>query len=161
MRDRSPLGLVAILLLVALYVVRGQGCQVTPLPSPSPPPADAPNLVEAFATNNNRTEAIEHARSFAALCDELASCLEYDGSLTTPRLRTGVAFDDLRRAAREAHFRGKSLRGTYPGLATALNDYFTAKVGTSGNAVHPEQRRKWVEAFRATADAAEYAASRG
>jgi hypothetical protein len=93
----------------------------------------------------------------SALTAEVGDCIEYDGTRPDPRLKTGVAFDDLRIAAREARLRGESLGSRQPKVKEAIHTYLDETVGTSGGPVTPTDRAKWVAAMkdisRACADA--------
>lgn len=121
-----------------------------PAPAPQPMPPDAFTLRGKFAGPT----AAEDAALLAALLDELADCIERDGTLTEPRLKTGVAFDDLRIAAREARMKGESLGARQPAVKQAVHTFLDAAVGTSGGPVTPESRRAWVAAYRDLSEAA-------
>lgn len=129
------------------------------LPLPAPPgPADL-NLVQAFASNPNRAQAIEHAQAFASLCDAFADTVESDGQQTQPRLTTGKQVADLRRAAREIHFGSTSLGALYPLLAPALGQYLDRSVGRDARTLDAATRAKWVQSFRTIAAASRHAAA--
>ena len=90
----------------------------------------------------------------AALLEELAEQIAWDGQQAEPRLKSGAAFDDLRRAARELRCRGVSLGARQPAVRDAIKAFLDAQVGTDGGPVDAGQRAKWVAAFRAVAQAA-------
>lgn len=115
-----------------------------PAPQPQPLPPDAFSLRGKFVGPT----AAEDAAAMSALCAELADCLEQDGIKKEPRLKTGVAFDDLRIAAREARMRGESIGARQPGVKAAVHAFLDDAVGTSGGPVTPESRAAWVKAFR-------------
>jgi hypothetical protein len=117
---------------------------------PQPLPPDAFSLKGKFVG----ATAAEDAALLSALLDELADCIERDGSLADPRLKTGVAFDDLRIAAREARMRGESLGARQPAVKQAVHTFLDQAVGTSGGPVTPESRRAWVAAYRDLSEAA-------
>jgi hypothetical protein len=102
--------------------------------------------------------AADDAAVVSALTGEIADCIQYDGTLADPRLKTGVALDDLRIAAREARCRGESIGVRQPKVRDAIHSYLDEVVGTSGGPVTPQERAKWVSAMRdisrAAADAA-------
>lgn len=152
MSDRARYTLAAALVL---------GCIVAWLAdAPSEPtPAPQPDGGLSFRGKFIGPTAAADAASLAALCEELAGTIEYDGSREGgPRLKSGVAFDDLRVAARESRMRGQSLGARQPHVRDAIHQYLDKQVGTSGGPVSPEQRSAWVAAYRelgrACADAA-------
>ena len=83
----------------------------------------------------------------SALCGELADCIEYDGS-HDQRLKTGVAFDELRIAARELRCKGESIGARQPQVRDAVHKFLDDAVGSSGGPVTPESRAAWVSALR-------------
>lgn len=142
MSDRTRYTLAAALVL---------GCVVTwaasrpAAPTPAPQPPDGLSFRGLF----RGPTAAADAASLAALCDELASTIEYDGSREGgPRLKSGVAFDDLRVAARESRMRGESLGARQPHVRDAIHKYLDQAVGSSGGPVSAEQRSKWTAAYR-------------
>ena len=122
-------------------------------PSPAPVENDIP-LKGLFIGPT----AGEDALLMAALCDEVASEIEWDGMQEEPVLNTGVQFDLLRVRARNLFLRGDSIGERQPHVADAVAEYLTNKLGVSGGPVTPEQRAKWVTAYRELARSAEYAA---
>jgi hypothetical protein len=80
--------------------------------------------------------------------------IAYDGQQAEPRLKSGAAFDDLRRAARELRTRGVSLGARQPAVRDAIKAFLDQQVGTDGGPVDAAQRAKWVAAFRAVGQAA-------
>jgi hypothetical protein len=141
--------LVALGLL--LWALSGSG-DVAPNPGPVPPGGLV--LRGLFVGQN----AAQDAAMLSALTGEIGEIISYDGTLASPRLKTGVAFDDLRIAAREARLRGESLGARQPKVKEAIHTYLDETVGTSGGPVTPADRAKWVAAMqdisRACADAA-------
>lgn len=124
--------------------------QTPEAPTPVPAPPDAFTLRGKFVGPT----AADDAAMLSALLSELADCIERDGTLHDPRLRTGVAFDDLRVAAREARMRGESLGARQPAVRDAIHRFLDSAVGTSGGPVTPESRAAWVSAYRDLARAA-------
>jgi hypothetical protein len=119
-------------------------------PTPAPPSAGDLDLRGQFVG----PDASADAATLSALCDELAACIELDGMLDAPRLRTGASIEDLRVAAREARMRGASLGARQPKVRDAVKAHLDAKAGASGGPLSPEQRSAWVSAFRDIARAA-------
>jgi hypothetical protein len=152
------LWLVVLVVVAVAWVSSGRGC-ATVVPPPQPPAG--PNLVEAFRANDNRREAVQHARTFAAICGSVADYLEYDGAREQPLIKTGVHVDELRRALRQTRTRGWSFLAKYPDLGKALEDHLTQQLGSSGGPIDKAQRDKWVAAMRQVQACAAYAADRG
>ena len=144
-----PLTLLAILAAGAMvaFSIRESG---TPSPQPAPVPVVGLDLRGRFVG----PEAATDASTTAALLEELADAIAYDGSQAEPRLKSGAAFDDLRRAARELRTRGVSLGARQPAVRDSIKAFLDAQVGTDGGPVDAGQRAKWVSAFRAVAQAA-------
>lgn len=142
----------AALLLAAAVSYAYRPAKHVPIPVPVPP--DSFSLRGKFSGPS----AASDAAMLSALLEELADCIERDGTLTEPRLRTGVAFDDLRVAAREARMRGESLGARQPAVRDAIHAFLDQAVGTSGGPVTAESRRAWVAAYRDLSDACAEAA---
>jgi hypothetical protein len=144
-----PLTLLAILAAGAMiaFSIRESG---TPAPAPGPAPVVGLDLRGRFVG----PDAAADAATTAALLEELASQIEWDGSQTEPRLRTGAAFDDLRRAARELRTRGVSLGARQPAVRDEIKRFLDAEAGTEGGPVDAAARAKWVKAYRAVSQAA-------
>lgn len=121
-----------------------------PLPTPAPPAPEAFQLRGKFVG----PDAAADAATTAALLEELASEIEFDGMQPEPFLRTGVAFDELRIRARLLLCRGVSLGEKHPRAREAIKAYLEAQLGTSGGPVTPDQRSQWVAAYREVARAA-------
>jgi len=140
--------LAAVALLVAAAIAFTPSKQA-PTPQPVPVPPDAFTLKGKFIGPS----AASDAATFSALCDELASCIEYDGQ-HEQRLKTGVAFDELRIAAREMRCRGESIGARQPQVRDSVHKFLDDAVGSSGGPVTPESRAAWVSALRDLARAA-------
>lgn len=132
----------AVALLVAAVIAFAPS-RPAPAPGPAPAPPDAFTLRGKFIGPS----AAADASTMAALCSELADCIEYDGS-HEQRLKTGVAFDDLRVAAREMRCRGESIGARQPQVRDAVHRFLDDAVGSSGGPVTPESRAAWVSALR-------------
>jgi hypothetical protein len=122
----------------------------TPAPAPGPAPVVGLDLRGRFVG----PDAAADAATTAALLEELAGQIEWDGSQTEPRLKTGAAFDDLRRAARELRTRGVSLGARQPAVRDEIKRFLDAEAGTEGGPVDAAARAKWVRAYRAVSAAA-------
>lgn len=124
-------------------------------PTPAPEPDNAELSLRGLFVSPS---AAEDAQLLSALCEEIAECIEFDANREGgPRLTTGVAFDDLRVAARESRMRGESLGARQPHVRDALHKFLDERVGHSGGPVSPEQRSRWVAAYREIARAADNA----
>lgn len=132
----------AIALLIAAVIAFAPQRQA-PTPTPAPAPPDAFTLRGKFVGPT----AAEDASVMSALCGELAECIEYDGQ-HDQRLKTGVAFDELRIAAREMRCRGESIGARQPHVREAVHKFLDDAVGSSGGPVTPESRAAWVSALR-------------
>jgi hypothetical protein len=140
---------VAVLALVVAAAIAFMPQKAAPTPQPVPVPPDAFTLRGKFVG----PQAASDAATLSALCDELASCIEYDGT-HDQRLKTGVAFDELRIAAREARCKGDSIGARQPHVREAVHKFLDDSVGASGGPVTPESRAAWVSALRDLARAA-------
>ena len=145
-----PLTLLAILAAGAMvaFAIRENG--TPPAPAPGPAPVVGLDLRGRFVG----PDAAADATTTAALLEELAGQIEWDGQQTEPRLKTGAAFDDLRRAARELRCRGVSLGARQPAVRDEIKRFLDAEAGTEGGPVDAAARAKWVRAYRAVAQAA-------
>ena len=144
-----PLTLLAILAAGAMVAFAIRETR-TPPPAPGPAPVVGLDLRGRFVG----VDAAADAATTAALLEELAGQIEWDGQQAEPRLRTGAAFDDLRRAARELRCRGVSLGARQPAVRDAIKTFLDAEAGTEGGPVDAAARAKWVRAYRAVAQAA-------
>ena len=149
MSGPHPLTLLAILAAGAMvaFSIRENG---TPAPAPGPAPVVGLDLRGRFVG----PDAAADAATTAALLEELAGQIEWDGQQTEPRMKTGAAFDDLRRAARELRCRGVSLGARQPAVRDEIKRFLDAEAGTEGGPVDAAARAKWVRAYRAVAQAA-------
>ena len=144
-----PLTLLAILAAGAMvaFSILESGKQPAP---PAPAPVVGLDLRGRFVG----PEAAADAGLTAALLEELADAIAFDGQQAEPRLRTGAVFDDLRRAARELRCRGVSLGARQPAVRDEIKRYLDQQVGTDGGPVDAAKRAAWVSAFRAVSQAA-------
>lgn len=123
---------------------------------PTPAPAAGPIVLAGKFVGEH---AAADAAAFASLCDELASCIEWDETLADPRLTTGVAIDGLRVAARDARMKGVSIGERHPLVREAVHEYLDRPdvLGPAGGPLTPDQTSKWKAALRTIARAAEAA----
>jgi hypothetical protein len=103
--------------------------------------------------------AADDAAALAALCDELAAAVEYDGAQDKPRLTTGWAIADLRSNARDIRLKGQTFGERQPKVRDAVKTYLDRPeiLGKNGGPLSPQDRSRWVVAFRDVARAAEAA----
>lgn len=141
----------AVLLLVAAVIAWALSSAPTPPQPPAPP--GAINLTGAF----RGATAAEDAATLAAMADEIANVIEWDGTQETPALSSGRALDALRTRTREFMCRGESLGERHPMVRTAVAAYLDEQLGNAGGDVTPEQRAKWVSAYREIARSARHA----
>jgi hypothetical protein len=144
--DGKHLAAVALLVAAAIAFTPQKAA---PTPQPVPVPPDAFTLRGKFIGER----AASDAATLSALCAELADCIEFDGQ-HDQRLTTGVAFDELRIAAREMRCRGESIGARQPQVRDAVHRFLDDAVGSSGGPVTPESRAAWVSALRDLARAA-------
>jgi len=133
----------ALALIVAAAIAFMPSRSSSPTPQPVPVPPGAFTLRGKFIG----ATAAEDAATMSALCGELADCIEYDGQ-HDQRLKTGVAFDDLRIAARVMRCNGESIGARQPQVRDAVHRFLDDAVGSSGGPVTPESRAAWVAALR-------------
>ncbi len=151
-----PLTLLAILAaggMVAFAIRESRA----PAPAPAPAPVVGLDLRGKFVG----PDAAADAATTSALMQELADKIQWDGlpqdqegRPKEPRLRTGAAFDDLRRAAREIRCEGVSLGARQPAVRDEIKRYLDAEIGTDGGPVDAAKRSAWVYAFKSIAQAA-------
>lgn len=152
--DNSGLIFLAIVLVGGGWFMGQQNTPVVPPDAPS-----GPDLIRPFRSGLDSTRAKQDSLDFGTLCEEIASLIEFDGQQTTPRLKTGVQFDDFRLIARSYRLRGRSLATEYPELPTVVGSYLDSKLGNDGGPVSEASRKAWVDAYRALGRSAQYASS--
>ena len=113
-------------------------------PTPAPRPAGELNLTGAFVGET----AADDAAVVAAMCGEIADCIEWDSMTAEPVLNTAAAIDQLRRRTREFRCRGRCLGEQHPDLARRVGEYLDAKLGVAGGPVTPEQKATWIKCYR-------------
>ena len=134
---------VAALALIAAAAIAFLPSKQAPAPTPAPAPPDAFTLRGKFIGPTAGSDS----SIMAELCGSLADCIDYDGT-HDQRLKTGVAFDELRIAAREMRCRGESIGARQPQVRDAVHKFLDDAVGSSGGPVTPESRAAWVAALR-------------
>lgn len=120
-------------------------------------PAPQPDAVLSLRGKFIGPSAADDAAAMAGLCHGIAEALSNDGTATTPRIATGAQLEDLRIAASEGRFLPRSLSREQPHAVAAAGRYLDNVAGTSGGPLAADARQRWVEAFRALAQAAEEA----
>lgn len=137
----SRLAIAAGFVVIAAGMWLASGDKTPPGPAPAPAGLDLRGLFIG-------PTAADDAVAFGTLCESLAEAIEYDGTIAAPRLKTGVALDDLRVAAADYRMQGVSIGARQPKVRQAIQDYLEGKLGTSGGPISVEARRAWVSAFR-------------
>ena len=143
----------AVIVLIAAAWWMAQQSPAPPAPEPAPIPVEGLDLDGLFVGETAASDAI----TLAALADEIASEIEWDGTQTDPFLATGVALDELRTRARAARMRGQSIGDRQPRVRDAIAEYLDQKLGTAGGPVDAAQRAAWVDGYRAIAGACRHA----
>jgi hypothetical protein len=94
--------------------------------------------------------ASDDASLVGALCHELADEIEFDGTQPEAEryLKSGVAVDELRKAARVLRCRGISIGDRQPQARDIIAAYLDKNVGTDGGPLTAETRAAWVTAYR-------------
>lgn len=148
-----------VALAIAVAVIFGaelfKGSPASPV---VPKPAEGPDYVAAFATNDDRSEARRHAHDFETILTALADQLEYDLTRKERRFTSGVQVDDFRIALREYRMGGWSFMSKYPGVAVETEKWMTSQVGTGGGPLTEEDVKTWIKATRQAAVCCKYAA---
>lgn len=124
---------------------------------PEPEPAPVPIVTLDLRGKFVGPTAADDAAAVAAICDEIARELEWDGMQSQPFFRTGLQFDELRIRTRALYMKGESLGERHPAAREAIELWLNDHAGTSGGPLTPESRSRWVSAYRDVARAAEAA----
>lgn len=143
---------IAVVLLIVAGLLWWSQKPDQPSPQPPAPPA-AIDLVGAF----QGPDAAVDAAAVAAMTDEIAAMIEWDGAQDEPSFSTGRSLDVLRTRIREFMLRGESLGDKHPAVRLAVGAYLDEQLGNGGGEVTPEQRAKWVKSYREIARAARHA----
>lgn len=124
-------------------------------PTPAPGAVGELDLTGLFTGQH----AADDAASLAALCEELASAVEFDGEQSAPRLKTGWQIADLRASARDIKLRGETYGDRQPAVRDAVKRYLDRPeiLGKGGGPLTARDRAQWIAAFRDIARAAEAA----
>jgi hypothetical protein len=138
-------------ILAVMGVVSWLGSVQPPRPSP-----DAPSAITLDGLFVGPT-AVQDAATVSAMTAEIADEIKWDGEQEKPKMVAAVQFDALRFRVREFRVRGESIGERQPAVRDAVKQFLDRQVGTSGGPVTPEQRAKWVEAYREISKAAENA----
>lgn len=146
---RKILGIALLVAAAAIWFFQGRGG----VPAPAPIETEIP-LRGKFVGPT----AAEDAISLAAMCDEIAWQIEWDGMQEAPLFKTGVSLDALRIRTRTLLMKGESFWDRQPQACEVIGVYLVDKLGISGGQLSPSQRVAWVAAYREIARAAEDAA---
>lgn len=152
MSTRGKVAAVIVLVAAAWWMTQ-QSPTPPPAPGPAPIPAEGLDLDGLFVGEAAAADAI----TLAALADEIAAEIEWDGTQAEPFLATGVALDELRTRARAARMRGQSIGDRQPRVRDAIAAYLDEQLGTAGGPVDAAQRAAWVAGYRAIAGACRHA----
>lgn len=146
LEGRHLAGAAAVAAAAILYAGNRSDGQPTPVPDPT----NGIDLRGCFVG----PDASQDAAITAALMDEVAAELEWDGMQPDPLHKSGIHVEELRTRAREMRCRGVSLGEKHPRARAAIKSYLDATAGTSGGPLTPDQRAAWVTAYREIARAA-------
>lgn len=146
---RKWTGLALIFVAAGLWLAQGK------LRSPTPAPIETEIPLRGKFIGPS---AAEDAITLSAMCEEIASQIEWDGLQTEPIFKTGVSLDTLRTRTRTLLLRGESFWDRQPQVCEHIGVYLADKLGVSGGQLSPAQRNAWVAAYREIARAAEDAA---
>ena len=140
----DPKKLIAVGLILAAVLLMPRGRQSD---EPTPVPDTGPLVLRGTFLGPS---ASDDASLVGALCHELADEIEYDGTQPEAEryLKSGVAVDELRKAARVLRCRGISIGDRQPQARDIIAAYLDKNVGTDGGPLTPETRSAWVTAYR-------------
>lgn len=129
---------------------------VPPAPVPSPDGWPSLDLRGAFVGET----AAQDALTTQYLSESLAAWVAYDGTLKEPRLKTGAAFADLRKSAREGRMEGLTLGARQPIARERIKAFLDAAVGDVGGPDDGTIRPKFVRAMKTVSEKAAAAVGR-
>lgn len=135
------------LVAVAAYLEYGR-----PAPAPQPSP-DGPIVLRGKFSGDPAEDAVVISSLFSEIADEM----EWDGQQADPFYKSGASMDVLRTRARAMRCRGSKLGDKHPAVRDAIHKYLDESVGVDGGPLTPEQRSKWISAYRTIARAADAA----
>jgi hypothetical protein len=140
----DPKKFLAIGLVLAAVLLMPRGRQSD---EPTPAPDTGPLVLRGTFLGPS---ASDDASLVGALCNELADEIEFDGSQPEAEqyLKSGVAVDELRKAARILRCRGISIGDRQPQARDIIAAYLDKAVGTDGGPLTAESRAAWVTAYR-------------
>ncbi len=93
----------------------------------------------------------------AAMCEEVAQVIEWDGMQDEPLLTTGTSLDAFRTRTRMFLCRGESIGDRQPAVRDAVAVFLDERLGTDGGEISQVQRAKWVLAYKDIAESARHA----
>lgn len=144
-----PLTLLAILAAGGMIAF---AIRETRIPAPQPAPAPVVGL-DLRGVWHGETAA-EDAAITETILSDLAWFIEDDARLAEPRLKSGQQLAELRMRARQGATHGVSLAERQPRAIDAIAAYLDREIGDKGGPLTPEDRAKWIRAFRAVSAAA-------
>lgn len=136
---------VIVIGLVAAALLLGR-----PQATPAPQPAGGLDLTACF----EGPDAAADAATVAAMADEIASVIEWDGEQEQPLMTTGFAIDKMRTTTREMLCRGERLGPKHPRVCERVCLFLDGEVGNDGGPLSEQKRADWVAAYREIARAA-------
>lgn len=142
----------AAVLAVAGAVWLGLG-RLSPLPKPSEPfprPAVTYELETKVPPAMRGADARRDAERLAAYCASVAECVEFDGTLSEPRLRFVGQVGELARLGYTYAFEGTDVTATYPDLARVMAELFE-RLGDPNEELTPDRRAEAAAMWRALA----------
>ena len=140
--------IIACCLCVAAYFVRtAQTPDVKP---------DTPVAINIGPLLQGDTAARDCAL-IAAMCEEVAQVIEWDGMQDEPLLTTGTALDAFRTRTRQFLCRGESIGDRQPAVRDAVAAFLDDRLGSDGGEISQTQRAKWVRAYKDIAESARHA----
>lgn len=138
--------------IAVVLVLAAVAYSISSTPQPTPPPEPAPTSLDLRGAFSG-PDASEDAVLVAAMADEIACAIEFDGRLESPALTTASQFDTLRTRTREFLCKGESIGDRNPRARQIIGDYLDQELGNDGGPVTDQQRQAWVSAYEMVARA--------
>lgn len=129
----------------------------SPAPSPIPAPVGGPDILRVLAKNPDKAQAQKHAEYLQRIGERCAKCIEADGRVSAPRIKTGGNAASYRRDLRLWLMDGESFTPQYPDLAPLLGGYLDQAVGKTDGPLSADDRQRWVAAMKVIGNNAAYA----
>lgn len=132
-------------LIIAAFIYSGR-----PEVEPAPLPDSRLDLTACF----EGPDAAADAATVAAMADEIAGVIEWDGEQEQPLMTTGFAIDKMRTTTREMLCRGERLGPKHPRVCERVCEFLDDEVGNDGGPLSEQKRADWVAAYREIARSA-------